>query len=159
MRKAKLSSLSCNNTQDDLVYFTFFPLTIFSLFLASDKFMIDDDYNKNVQIAMSVCQVLTHEFCINVIFIGVYEVYWSNYDKTHKLCKRPRVLEINSFFAMVSVLFLSITCTFGSLVDASHETATNRDIAVVAIPFWIITKVILLLSLIHLLRVKQRFNT
>ena len=97
----KLASLKkCNSDQDEIVYFTFYPLTIFCFFLASDKFLLTDDmtsYGNNVIIALTVCQVLTHEFCINVIFISVYEVYRSNFDKSHKLCKRPRMLELTVF--------------------------------------------------------------
>ena len=78
----KLASLKkCNSEQDEIVYFTFYPLTIFCFFLASDNFLLIDDvlsYNNDVIIALTVCQVLTHEFCINVIFISVYEVYRSN---------------------------------------------------------------------------------
>ena len=149
----KLASLKkCNAEQDEIVYFTFYPLTIFCFFLASDKFLLDDvsSYNNNVIIALTVCQVLTHEFCMNVIFISVLEVYRSNFDKSHKLCERPRVLELNSLIAIISIFALSVTATFGALCEPSTDPLTRPNVAMVVIPFWIVTKVVLLLSFLCL---------
>ena len=149
----KLASLNkCNAEQDEIVYFTFYPLTIFCFFLASDKFLLSDElsYNNNVVLAMVVCQVLTHEFCINVIFISVFEVYRSNFDKSHKLCKRPRVLEMNSLLAIISIFALSVTATFGALCEPSPDLLTSQNVAIVVIPFWIVTKVFLLISFLYL---------
>lgn len=150
----KLASLKkCNHEQEEIGYFTFYPLTIFCFFLASDKFLLIDDmslYNNNVVIALTVCRVLTHEFCIHVIFISVYEVYWSNFDKSH-ICNRPRVLELNSLLAIVSIFALSLTATFGALVESSAETLTSTDIAVVVIPFWIFTKIVLVFSVLYVI--------
>lgn len=157
MRKASKNSLKCNDEQDSLVYFTFYPLVIFCFFLASDKFFLIDDlslYNNNVVIAITVCQVLTHEFCINVIFISVYEVFVSNFDKTHTLCRRPRVLEVNSILAIMSITALSLISTFGALVkpDDDEEYVDLSQTALVSIPFWIFSKLVLILSMCYLFK-------
>ena len=154
MTKPVLSTTlkKCNSEQDDLAYFTFYPLTIFCFFLASDKFLLVDVslYSNDVVIAIAACQVLTHEFCLNVIFIAVYEVYRSNISRTHKLCNRPRVLELNSLLAVISIFALSVTATFGALDTRNADDLTSYDVGIFAMPFWIITKLILLFSLLYM---------
>ena len=155
----KIASLKkCNGEQDDLVYFTFYPLTIFCFFLASDKFLLVDVslYSNDVVIAITVCQVLTHEFCLNVIIIAVFEVYRSNLDRAHRLCHRPRVLELNSLLATISICALSASATFGALDTRTADDLTSYDVGIVAMSFWIISKLILLSSLLYMWYVISR---
>ena len=62
-----------------------------------------------------------------------YTVLISNFDKSHKLCKRPRVLELNSFFAIISIFALSVTATFGALFEPSTDALKSVEVAMVVI--------------------------
>ena len=142
------SQRACNREQDEVIYFTFFPVTIFSFFLASDFLLVSeiDDYHTGVIAAISVAKVMTHEFCMNVLSLAVYEVYRSNVIVSYDLCKRPRVLELNSLIAVLSIFALSAIGIFGAFVQNDNRAVDKAHLAAVVLPFWLFSKLFLAYS-------------
>jgi hypothetical protein len=156
MVQRKSNDVSCNRAQDELVYFTFYPVVIFCFFLASDKFIIVDYeyYDRDVLNVLIGFQTLTHGLCMNVLIISIVEAYLSN-KYTHALCERKRYLELNSFLSILSILTLSGVSTIGGIVVKENEIDI-REFAPFSISAWVVTKLFLLTSIVHILFEKFR---
>ena len=119
----------CTRQSDEMSYFTFWPLIIFSFYSATERETQSDVtlYHPSAQLAVWFFMMLTHMFCINTIVVAVIEVYFMNFNSTETLCTRVRVLEYNGILATVSLLSSVIAGVFASFtINPDNEEYIHR---------------------------------
>lgn len=158
--KGKTRTPLCTRQSDEMSYFTFWPLIIFSFYYATEKEVQHDlsMYDPSAQLLVWFFITLTHMFCINTIVVSVIEVYTINFYSTKPLCKRTRVLEYNGVLATVSLMISVMSNAFGSLfIDLNREgdDAVHRP-AWLRITCWVVSSLFLSWSVILIARNRRK---
>ena len=132
--KKKVRTPMCTRQSDEMSYFTFWPLIIFSFYFATERETQSDLtlYHPSAQLVVWFFIMLTHMFCINTIVVAVIEVYFMNFNSTETLCRRVRVLEYNGILATISLLSSVVAGVF-----ASFTIDLDRDEYIQHRPAWL----------------------
>jgi hypothetical protein len=135
------SKRNCKN-RDEGVYLTFWAVTSFSLFIASDKIVAYDEYSiesstRGVLYGVTILQSTTHQFALNCIIITSTELYRALTTTGEFMCIRPLRTELHMTVAGLALYALTLLDAIAKGVEDDGTRADRQVLLLCSLLPWI----------------------